>query len=79
MFDGSSISGWKGIEASDMKLLPDTDSVYIDPLRGKPFACIAMWSSLIRAKPMSVTCAHRRQGRGLSEIHGHWRCCLFRP
>ena len=31
MFDGSSIAGWKSIEASDMKLTPDTESVYIDP------------------------------------------------
>ena len=31
MFDGSSIQGWKSIEASDMKLLADPDSAYIDP------------------------------------------------
>ena len=31
MFDGSSIAGWKGIEESDMKLIPDTESAYIDP------------------------------------------------
>ena len=31
MFDGSSIAGWKSIEASDMKLALDTDSAYIDP------------------------------------------------
>ncbi|SUZ31526.1 Glutamine synthetase [Roseibaca ekhonensis] len=31
MFDGSSVPGWKGIEASDMKLVLDTDSIYIDP------------------------------------------------
>ncbi|CUX83352.1 MAG: glutamine synthetase, type I [Roseibaca calidilacus] len=31
MFDGSSVPGWKGIEASDMKLVLDTESVYIDP------------------------------------------------
>ncbi|MDR0564148.1 MAG: type I glutamate--ammonia ligase [Azoarcus sp.] len=31
MFDGSSIAGWKGIQASDMILLPDAESAYIDP------------------------------------------------
>src|SRR6476660_3380336 len=30
-FDGSSIAGWKGIQASDMVLLPDPTSYFIDP------------------------------------------------
>ncbi|MBV62263.1 glutamate--ammonia ligase [Abyssibacter profundi] len=31
MFDGSSISGWKGINESDMILMPDTESAVMDP------------------------------------------------
>jgi len=31
MFDGSSISGWKGINDSDMVLMPDADSAILDP------------------------------------------------
>ncbi|HVL00901.1 MAG TPA: type I glutamate--ammonia ligase [Dongiaceae bacterium] len=31
MFDGSSISGWKGINESDMILLPDDSSAVLDP------------------------------------------------
>ncbi len=30
-FDGSSIAGWKGIEASDMLLMADMESAHIDP------------------------------------------------
>jgi len=32
-FDGSSIGGWKGIEASDMLLIPDAASARMDPFR----------------------------------------------
>ncbi|WP_300320537.1 glutamate--ammonia ligase [Idiomarina sp.] len=31
MFDGSSIAGWKGINESDMVLMPDNDSAVLDP------------------------------------------------
>ncbi len=31
MFDGSSISGWKGINESDMVLMPEPDSAILDP------------------------------------------------
>src|SRR5512135_1657285 len=35
-FDGSSIAGWKGIQASDMLLMPDPDSCYVDPFFDEP-------------------------------------------
>ncbi len=31
MFDGSSISGWRGIQNSDMVLLPDPSTAFLDP------------------------------------------------
>ncbi len=36
MFDGSSIAGWKGIEASDMILLPDAETAFLDPFFAAP-------------------------------------------
>ncbi len=33
VFDGSSIKGWRGIEASDMLLLPDPETARMDPFR----------------------------------------------
>lgn len=36
MFDGSSIAGWKAINESDMKLMPDLSRAYIDPFFAQP-------------------------------------------
>src|SRR5260221_11598508 len=35
-FDGSSIAGWKSIEASDMLLMPDPESGRVDPFTDEP-------------------------------------------
>ena len=35
-FDGSSIAGFRGIEESDMVMMPDTESVFIDPFTASP-------------------------------------------
>ena len=35
-FDGSSIAGWKCIEASDMLLMPDPNTAYVDPFYEHP-------------------------------------------
>ena len=40
MFDGSSISGWKSIDQSDMKLMPDLECTYIDPFYAEKTLCI---------------------------------------
>ena len=40
MFDGSSIAGWKSIEASDMKLMVDQDSAYVDPFYAEKTICV---------------------------------------
>lgn len=36
MFDGSSISGWKGISESDMILMPDDEASVMDPFTEEP-------------------------------------------
>ena len=40
MFDGSSIAGWKSIDQSDMKLMPDADSAYVDPFFAEKTICV---------------------------------------
>lgn len=36
MFDGSSISGWKSINESDMILMPDPSTAFLDPFTAQP-------------------------------------------
>jgi glutamine synthetase len=50
-FDGSSIAGWKGIQASDMQLMPDPATAYIDPFFDETTIVLPA-TSLIR--PMAV-------------------------
>ena len=40
MFDGSSIAGWKSIEKSDMKLMADPTSAYVDPFFAEKTLCL---------------------------------------
>ena len=40
MFDGSSIAGWKSIDQSDMKLMPDASSAYLDPFYAEKTLCV---------------------------------------
>ena len=40
MFDGSSIAGWKSIDQSDMKLMFDVESAYVDPFYAEKTLCV---------------------------------------
>jgi glutamine synthetase len=40
MFDGSSIAGWKAINESDMILMPDTSTAFMDPFTAQPTVVI---------------------------------------
>ena len=62
MFDGSSIAGWKSIDQSDMKLMPDTESGYIDPFYAEKTrsAFTATSSSPTRWSPTPAIRAPRR-------------------
>ncbi len=40
MFDGSSIAGWKSIDQSDMKLMPDLETGYLDPFYAEKTLCL---------------------------------------
>ena len=62
MFDGSSIAGWKSIEASDMKLMPDTNSVYVDPFYAEK--TIALHCSVVEPDTGE---AYERDPRGTAE------------
>ncbi|GIT54189.1 MAG: hypothetical protein Ct9H300mP16_13490 [Pseudomonadota bacterium] len=45
MFDGSSIAGWKGINESDMILMPDPDTAVVDPFMQDTTLLFAVMSS----------------------------------
>ncbi|MFC1705885.1 type I glutamate--ammonia ligase [Planctomycetota bacterium] len=39
-FDGSSIRGWQAINESDMLVVPDPSTAFLDPFRGYPTLCL---------------------------------------
>ena len=54
MFDGSSVPGWKGIAESDMVLLPDPESAFVDPFPAHPtlsLVCDVLDPSTMQAYP----------------------------
>jgi hypothetical protein len=79
-FDGSSIAGWKGIQASDMLLMPDPATAYVDPFMDETTLVISCDvvepddRQGLRPRPA----LHRQARRGLPEVHRHRRHRLLR-
>ncbi|MGE0053894.1 MAG: type I glutamate--ammonia ligase [Hyphomicrobium sp.] len=61
-FDGSSIAGWKSIEASDMLLMPDPASAHIDPFFAQ--TTVAIFCDVIEP---STGQAYERDPRGIAK------------
>src|SRR5438067_9506861 len=61
-FDGSSIRGWKSIEASDMLAMPDPDTAFIDPFMAEPTLSLTCTIAETGTKE-----AYTRDPRGLAQ------------
>ena len=62
MFDGSSIRGFQAIHESDMKLIPDPTTAYVDPFRDGEDARAELLDPSTRS-PTSPTAATRATSR----------------
>src|SRR5258707_13503953 len=61
-FDGSSIRGWKSIEASDMLAMPDPASAFIDP-----FCAVPTLSLTCTIAETGTKEAYNRDPRGIAQ------------
>src|SRR6266581_373517 len=61
-FDGSSIRGWKSIEASDMLAMPDPDTAFIDPFMAVPTLSLTCTIAETGTKE-----AYNRDPRGIAQ------------
>ncbi len=60
--DGSSIRGWKSIEASDMLAMPDPDTAFIDPFCAEPTLSLTCTIAETGTKE-----AYNRDPRGIAQ------------
>ena len=78
MFDGSSIAGWKGIQESDMVLMPDPDSAVLDPFTDE--TTLNLRCNVL--DPLTMT-GYERCARSLAAtrdcLHAVHRNCRRRP
>lgn len=62
MFDGSSIGGWKGVHDSDMVLLPDPSTAFVDPFTADP--TLVLTCDILDPATMQ---AYNRDPRGIAK------------
>ncbi len=80
-FDGSSVRGFQTIDKSDMLLMPDPESAFMDPAYDTP--TLSVFANIV--DPMTREPYSRdpryivRQSRGIYEIHRHRRHRLLWP
>ena len=60
-FDGSSIRGWKSIEASDMLAMPDPETAFIDPFMAD--STLSLICTIAEPAQMKPTAAIRAASR----------------
>lgn len=78
-FDGSSIRGWKAINNSDMAMVPDPTTAWMDPFMEVP--TLSMVCSIAEPRtgqPYERDPSDRPEGRRLPDRHGHRRYRLLR-
>ncbi len=80
-FDGSSIRGWQAINESDMLLVPQPDTAFVDPFTVIPTLCMIcnMQDPITREDYTPRPAQRRPQGGELSEEHRRGRHVLHRP
>ena len=69
MFDGSSIAGWKAINESDMKLMPDCSRSVVDPFYSQP--TLAIFCDVL--DPISGQPYERDPNRLLNKLLNIWK------
>ena len=74
-FDGSSIRGYQQIQESDMLLIPDPETAFVDPVLQVPTLSMIcnVLDPVTRERVHPRPAAHRPEGRGLPEEHRHRR------
>src|SRR5512139_735108 len=68
-FDGSSIRGWKSIEASDMLALPDPDTAFLDPFCAVPTLSLTCTIAETGTKEL-----YSRDPRGIAQRAERYLC-----